>query len=256
MNAAAAQSAHSLNSRESSSVSAFSESPPRRVQADARAGRAGRARGARVGDDGDRRHVHGRAVGSGGNRRCRHRQFRLHGRVRLRHGDAARPRHARGAKLRRRSARRLPSLAGARHRAQPGADHSRDWPSCSLWSPLWISGVWIRASCRSRDYLQVVSWSLLPLLLYAAFRRYLQATGSVAPDHGCARPGQRRQRCLQLGVHLREARDCPRSAYAGRRGRLSSPACSWPPGCCWRIVYRDMGPNPGLFDTTLRIDPA
>ena len=33
----------------------------------------------------------------------------------------------------------------------------------------------------TRDYFGVVAWSLLPLLLYAAFRRYLQATGSVRP---------------------------------------------------------------------------
>jgi MATE family multidrug resistance protein len=33
----------------------------------------------------------------------------------------------------------------------------------------------------TRAYLATVSWSLLPLLLYASFRRYLQATGSVKP---------------------------------------------------------------------------
>jgi MATE family multidrug resistance protein len=33
----------------------------------------------------------------------------------------------------------------------------------------------------ARAYFDVVTWSLLPLLLYAAFRRYLQATGSVRP---------------------------------------------------------------------------
>ena len=32
-----------------------------------------------------------------------------------------------------------------------------------------------------RDYFDVVTWSLLPLLLYAAFRRYLQAVTRVAP---------------------------------------------------------------------------
>jgi MATE family multidrug resistance protein len=33
----------------------------------------------------------------------------------------------------------------------------------------------------ARPYLQVVSWSLLPLLAYTTFRRYLQATNFVAP---------------------------------------------------------------------------
>src|SRR5687768_17338742 len=33
----------------------------------------------------------------------------------------------------------------------------------------------------TREYFEVVLWSLMPLLLYAAFRRYLQATGSVRP---------------------------------------------------------------------------
>jgi len=33
----------------------------------------------------------------------------------------------------------------------------------------------------TRPYLRIVSWSLLPLLVYATFRRYLQATDFVAP---------------------------------------------------------------------------
>lgn len=33
----------------------------------------------------------------------------------------------------------------------------------------------------TRPYLAIVTWSLLPLLLYASFRRYLQALGIVAP---------------------------------------------------------------------------
>lgn len=45
--------------------------------------------------------------------------------------------------------------------------------------PLW--GFSVEVLPLLQPYLRVTTWSLLPLLLYAAFRRYLQATGSVRP---------------------------------------------------------------------------
>jgi multidrug resistance protein, MATE family len=53
-----------------------------------------------------------------------------------------------------------------------------------VWLLVWSLDSWgldPRVLPLTRDYLSVVGWSLLPLLLYAAFRRYLQATNIVRP---------------------------------------------------------------------------
>ena len=39
----------------------------------------------------------------------------------------------------------------------------------------------------TRPYLDILAWSILPLLLYAAFRRYLQGMGDRPPGDGGAR---------------------------------------------------------------------
>jgi MATE family multidrug resistance protein len=53
-----------------------------------------------------------------------------------------------------------------------------------VWLLVWSLDSWgldPRVLPLTRDYLSVVGWSLLPLLLYAAFRRYLQAINIVRP---------------------------------------------------------------------------
>ena len=51
-----------------------------------------------------------------------------------------------------------------------------------------VVGICSRGAARSRRRTSsVITWSLLPLLLYASFRRYLQALGIVRADHGRAR---------------------------------------------------------------------
>ena len=55
-------------------------------------------------------------------------------------------------------------------------------------------------------YLHVIVWSLLPLLLYASFRRYLQALGIVDAGDRRARDGQSHQRGGRLGAGLRPPR--------------------------------------------------
>ncbi len=47
------------------------------------------------------------------------------------------------------------------------------------WLPHW--GLTPEVLTLTLPYLRVITWSLLPLLLYACFRRYLQALGIVAP---------------------------------------------------------------------------
>jgi MATE family multidrug resistance protein len=52
-----------------------------------------------------------------------------------------------------------------------------------------LVGLWLLPACGFtgevlrlvRPYLGVITWSLLPLLLYASFRRYLQAMAIVRP---------------------------------------------------------------------------
>lgn len=43
------------------------------------------------------------------------------------------------------------------------------------------AGIQPEVSAPAADFLRALGWSTLPLLLYGAFRRYLQATGHVAP---------------------------------------------------------------------------
>jgi MATE family multidrug resistance protein len=107
----------------------------------------------------------------------------------------------------------------------------------------------------SRDYFRIVSLSLLPLLLYASFRRYLQATGSVRP--------------MMVALVLANLVN----AFVNWLlifGKLGLPALGVQ-GSAWAtvlarvfmalwlmsaIVYREWGRSPGLFHTTLRIDLA
>lgn len=107
----------------------------------------------------------------------------------------------------------------------------------------------------TRDYFSVVVWSLLPLLLYAAFRRYLQATGSVRPVMAA----------LVLANVVNVAVN-----WTLIFGNLGAPALGVA-GAAWAtvlsrvfmagwlmvaIVQRERGRRPGLFETTLRIEPA
>lgn len=125
----------------------------------------------------------------------------------------------------------------------------------TLVATLHLWGLDARVLALSRDYLQVVSWSLLPLLLYASFRRYLQATGSVRP--------------IMIALVLANVVNAVFN-WVFIFGRFGLPA-SGVRGSAWAtvlarvfmaawlllaIVYREWGRNPGLFHTTLRIDPA
>lgn len=107
----------------------------------------------------------------------------------------------------------------------------------------------------TREYFDVVIWSLLPLLLYAAFRRYLQATGSVRPvmfalvlangANGIV------NWLLIFGKLGLPALGVAGAAWATVISRLSMAA--WLLGA---IVSRERGRRPGLFETTVRIEMA
>jgi MATE family multidrug resistance protein len=105
----------------------------------------------------------------------------------------------------------------------------------------------------ARPYFRIVAWSLLPLLLYASFRRYLQAMGSVRPVTVALISAN----IINVVVN-----------WMLIFGRLGAPAMGVA-GAAWAtvlsrvvmagvlaavIVYRERGRRPGLFETPLRIE--
>lgn len=105
----------------------------------------------------------------------------------------------------------------------------------------------------TRPYLDIVTWSVLPLLLYAAFRRYLQGMGLVRPVMAAL-----------IGANVVNVIVNWILIY----GRLGAPALGVR-GAAWAtvlsrvmmagvllaaIVVRERGRRPGLFETPLRID--
>jgi multidrug resistance protein, MATE family len=127
-----------------------------------------------------------------------------------------------------------------------------------LYLLLWSLGHWGLDAVvlhLTRAYFEVVLWSLLPLLLYASFRRYLQATGTVRP--------------VMIALVLANIVNAAVN-WVLIFGRLGAPALGVS-GAAWAtvlsrvfmsawlllaIVNRERGRTPGLFETTLRIDPA
>jgi MATE family multidrug resistance protein len=105
----------------------------------------------------------------------------------------------------------------------------------------------------TREYLAVVTWSLLPLLLYASFRRYLQATGSVRPVMTALILANvvnvAVNWILIFGKFGAPALGVAGAAWATVLSRVFMAA--W---LLWTIVDRERGRTPGLFHTSLRVD--
>jgi MATE family multidrug resistance protein len=107
----------------------------------------------------------------------------------------------------------------------------------------------------TRGYLEVVTWSVLPLLLYAAFRRYLQGMGVVRP--------------VMLALVLANVVNVIVN-WILIFGHFGAPALGVR-GAAWAtvgsrvvmaavlfavIVYRERDGRPSLFATSPRIEPA
>ncbi len=107
----------------------------------------------------------------------------------------------------------------------------------------------------TRPYLDVVVWSVLPLLLYATFRRYLQGMGIVRPVMIALVSAN----LVNVFVN-----------WVLIYGKLGAPAMGVR-GAAWAtvlsrvmmagylfvvILQRERGRRPGLFETSLAIDPA
>ena len=107
----------------------------------------------------------------------------------------------------------------------------------------------------TREYVHVVSWSVLPLLLYAAFRRYLQGMGVVRP--------------VMLALTLANVANAVTN-WILIFGKFGAPAMGVA-GAAWAtvasrivmagfllavILVREHGRRPGLFETSLLIESA
>lgn len=105
----------------------------------------------------------------------------------------------------------------------------------------------------TRPYLEVVTWSLLPLLLYAAFRRYLQATGSVRAVTSAliaANLANAITNWILIFGHF----GAPQLGVAGAAW-ATVMARVFMAGWLWcAIVARERGRRPGLFQTSLRVE--
>jgi MATE family multidrug resistance protein len=107
----------------------------------------------------------------------------------------------------------------------------------------------------ARPYLQIVTSSVLPLLLYSAFRRYLQGMGAVRP--------------VMIALVVANLTNVVVN-WMLIFGKLGAPALGVA-GAAWAtvisrfvmagyllavILYRERGVRPRLFDTPLRIEMA
>jgi multidrug resistance protein, MATE family len=107
----------------------------------------------------------------------------------------------------------------------------------------------------TEPYLEVVTWSVLPLLLYATFRRYLQGMGVVRP--------------VMLALFVANIANVAIN-WMLIFGKLGAPAMGVR-GAAWAtvisrivmaayllvvILLREHGRRPGLFETPLRIEWA
>ena len=105
----------------------------------------------------------------------------------------------------------------------------------------------------TQPYLNVLTWSLPPLLLFFAFRRYLQGMGAVRP--------------VMLALVIANVMNAAGN-WVLVYGRFGAPAIGVR-GSAWAtvlariamalylfavIVYRERGRRPGLFQTPLRIE--
>jgi multidrug resistance protein, MATE family len=107
----------------------------------------------------------------------------------------------------------------------------------------------------TQPYLDVLAWSIPPLLLYASFRRYLQGMGVVRP--------------VMIALVLANILNVFVN-WLLIFGRLGAPAMgvrgsAWATVCArvvmagvllGVILYREHGRRPGLFETSIRIEPS
>jgi MATE family multidrug resistance protein len=107
----------------------------------------------------------------------------------------------------------------------------------------------------TRDYFDVVIWSLLPLLLHTAFRRYLQATGSVRPVM-MALVVANVVNAVVNWMLIFGRFGAPELGVAGAAWATVFSRAVMAAWLLWAIVAREWGRTPGLFETPVRIEAS
>jgi MATE family multidrug resistance protein len=107
----------------------------------------------------------------------------------------------------------------------------------------------------TRPYLSVVTWSVLPLLLYAAFRRYLQGMGIVRPVM-IALVGANIANAVVNWILIFGHFGAPAMGVRGAAWATVGSRVVMAGFLLGVILYRERGVRPGLFDVSLHIEFA
>jgi multidrug resistance protein, MATE family len=107
----------------------------------------------------------------------------------------------------------------------------------------------------TRPYLDIVSWSLLPLLLYAAFRRYLQGMGVVRPVM-IALISANVVNVVVNWILIFGNLGAPAMGVSGAAWATVASRIMMAGFLLAVIVYREQGRRPGLFEMPLRVEAA
>ncbi len=104
-----------------------------------------------------------------------------------------------------------------------------------------------------RSYLEVVTWSVLPLLLYTAFRRYLQGMGVVRPVMSALIVANVANVFFNW-VLIFGNLGAPALGVAGAAWATVGSRVVMAGFLLGAILIREHGARPGLFETPLRVD--
>ena len=107
----------------------------------------------------------------------------------------------------------------------------------------------------TRPYMDVITWSVLPLLLYASFRRYLQGMGSVRPAM-VALVLANVVNVLVNWMLIFGRFGAPAMGVAGAGWATVGSRTMMAAVLLAVIVYRERGREPGLFSTAVRVEAA
>jgi multidrug resistance protein, MATE family len=107
----------------------------------------------------------------------------------------------------------------------------------------------------TRPYLHAVTWSLPPLLLYSAFRRYLQGMGVVRPIM-VALISANIVNVVFNWILIYGHLGAPAMGVRGSAWSTVLARCMMAAHLFVVIVLRERGRSPGLFETSARIDRA
>lgn len=107
----------------------------------------------------------------------------------------------------------------------------------------------------TRPYLEVVTWSTAPLLLYSAFRRYLQGMGVVRPVM-IALAGANVVNVVVNWLLIFGNLGLPALGVAGAAWATVLSRVAMAGFLLGVIVYREQDRRPGLFETSMRVEGA